>query len=560
MHVQEILEQIRSVSPHAVPVLVLSITIIFGLLIGSIRLFGLKLGVAGMLFSGIILGHVGFRLEQELLAFLKEFGLVLFVFTVGIQLGPGFFNSLKKDGIRLNGMALMVILMGALIAFGGGSLLGWKPGVMAGIFTGATTNTPALGAAQQMIALSKNDPTQSSIASMAYAVSYPFAVMGIILAFVLIRLIFRIDVAEEQRRFTDQQQRQIPSSISVTMRVDNPNLAGVLVKDVPGLGGNGVILSRIRHAGQQEVTTVTSETMLQCGDVVLAIGSEEQLKRAEMILGVRVDEDLHKAPGDVICKRVLVTNKAMIGKTIADTGIARQFGVTIARVSRQDLIMTAVGSIRLQFGDMLNLVGDEASIHRAEKVVGNSVHQLNATSFASIFLGITLGVLLGLYPWNLPWVPVPLRFGLAGGPLIVAIIMGRLGRIGPLLVHMPINANTAFRELGMILFLGCVGLGAGEKFVEIAFSQQGVSWMVMGITTTMLPLLCVGIFARKRLKMNYLTICGMLSGSMTDPPALAFANKLTNSDSASLAYANVYPMTMLTRILVVQIALLFLGV
>lgn len=280
-------------------------------------------------------------------------------------------------------------------------MLGWKPTVMAGIFTGATTNTPSLGAAQQMIALSKIDPAQSSIASMAYAVTYPFAVMGIILAFVLLRMMFRINVQEEQRLFTNELQSQIPSSISVTMRVDNPNLAGVMVKYVPGLGRNGVILSRIRHAGQQEVSTVTSETILQLGDVVLAIGSEDQLKRAEISVGVRVKEDLHKAPGDVICKRVIVTNKEMIGKTIADSGIARQFGVTIARVSRQDLIMTAVGSIRLQFGDMLNLVGDEASINRAEKAVGNSVHQLNATSFASIFLGITLGVLLGLYPWSL---------------------------------------------------------------------------------------------------------------------------------------------------------------
>ena len=352
MHVQILLEQIRSVSPHAVPLLVISITTVFGLLLGSIRFYGLKLGVAGMLFSGIILGHFGFLLEPELLAFLKEFGLVLFIFTVGIQLGPGFFNSLKKDGIRLNVLALTVILLGALIAFVGGTILGWKPAVMAGIFTGATTNTPSLGAAQQMIALSKTDASQSSMASMAYAVTYPFAVMGIIVAFVLLRMMFRINVAEEQQRFTDQLQSQIPSSISVTMRVDNPNLHGIMVKDVPGLGRNGVILSRVRHADQQAVKSVTSETILQLGDVVLAIGSEEQLKRAEISLGARVQEDLHKAPGDVICKRVIVTNKTMIGKTIADTGIARKYGVTIARVSRQDLIMTAVGSIRLQFGDL----------------------------------------------------------------------------------------------------------------------------------------------------------------------------------------------------------------
>ena len=299
------------------------------------------------------------------------------------------------------------------------------------------------------------------------------------------------------------------------------------------------------------------ETTLQVGDVILAVGSPEQLERATLSIGKRVDEDLRKAPGNVISKRVIVTHKEMIGKTIAATRINERFGVTVSRVSRQDMILTAMPDLKLQFGDMLNLVGEEAAIEQAGKAVGNSVHQLNETSFASIFIGITVGILFGLYPWNLPGVPVPLRLGLAGGPLIIAILMGRLGRIGPLVIYMPINANTAFRELGIIFFLACVGLGAGGKFAETAFSATGLQWMAMGAVVTTVPLMLAGFIGRKVMKINYLTLSGVLAGSMTDPPALAFSTKLTNSDYPSLAYANVYPLTMLLRILVAQIAVLW---
>ncbi len=288
------------------------------------------------------------------------------------------------------------------------------------------------------------------------------------------------------------------------------------------------------------------------------MGTPEQLERATLSIGRRVDEDLRKAPGNVTSKRVIVTHKDMIGKTIAATRISERFGVTVSRVSRQDMILTAMPDLKLQFGDMLNLVGEEAAIGQAADVLGNSVHQLNETSFASIFIGITVGILFGLYPWNLPGMPVPLRLGLAGGPLIIAILMGRMGRVGPLVIHMPINANTAFRELGIIFFLACVGLGAGGKFVETAFSAAGLQWMALGAVVTTVPLMLAGVIGRKMMKLNYLTLSGVLAGSMTDPPALAFSTKLTNSDYPSLAYANVYPLTMLMRILVAQIAVLWL--
>ena len=553
-----LLQSIKEISPHAEPILVISLTAILGLLLGNIRIRGMKLGVAGMLFSGLLLGHFGLTLDPHLMAFLKEFGLVLFVFTVGLQLGPGFFNSLKSDGLKLNMIAVMVVLTGAFIAFGVGHFLNWDIGVTAGILSGGTTNTPSLGAAQQAMSTVTNGSQQVNLSAMAYAVAYPFGVLGIILSMVVIRAVFRINPKSELAFLQQKMAEGVSEVQRGTFVVENANLAGEPIKNIPGLGDEGVVVSRIRHETETVTHGTTRDTVIAVGDRVLVVGSPEQLHRVELGVGRRVDEDLRKAPGLLLSKRVIVTHKEMVGKTIDDTQISQRFGVTVTRVSRQDLILTAMPNMRLQFGDMLNLVGEEAGIESAAKALGNSVRQLNETSFTSIFVGIALGILLGLYPWTLPGVPVPLRLGLAGGPLIVAILMGRVGKIGPLVIHMPINANTAFRELGIIFFLACVGLGAGAKFVETAFSAMGLQWMALGAAVTTLPLLIVGFIARKWMKMNYLTLVGVLAGSMTDPPALAFANKLAKSDYPALAYANVYPLTMLLRILVAQMAVLWL--
>lgn len=549
----ELLEQVRTISPHAEPILVLALTTILGLLIGSIRVKGLKLGVAGMLFSGLIMGHFGVSLDPHLLAFLKEFGLVLFVFTVGLQLGPGFFHSLKKDGLKFNALATAVIGMGGLIAYGGGKMLGWTPDVLAGIFSGATTNTPSLGAAQQLLA-----PPQVMISSMAYAIVYPCAVVGLILALVLLRVMFRINVQEERELLDRNIHEALPNILRRTILVEQENVNGSRIKDLPALGSNGVIISRIFHQDRNEINVARGNSRIHVGDKLLAVGPEPAMQRAVVSIGREIDEDLRKIPGPISSKRLLVTNKRVIGKNIRTLMLQERYGVTVSRVSRQDMVFAAGAEVRLQFGDMVNVVGDEASLIQAEDYLGNSVKQINETSFAAIFLGIALGVLFGLYPWHLPGIPVPLRLGLAGGPLLVAIAMGRLGRIGPLVIHMPINANNAFRELGIIFFLGCVGLGAGGNFVVTAVSTQGLRWMALGLAVTLLPILLCGAFARKVMKLNYLTICGLLAGSMTDPPALAFANKLGESDHPSLAYANVYPLAMLLRIVVAQVALLWL--
>ncbi len=555
----ELLARIKEISPHAEPILVISLTAILGLLLGNLRFRGMKLGVAGMLFSGLLLGHFGMTLEPALLAFLKEFGLVLFVFTVGLQLGPGFFSSLRADGIKLNSLAVGVVVGGAVIAFGVGHLLGWDIGVTAGVLSGGTTNTPSLGAAQQALATVAGGGPQGNLAAMAYAVAYPFGVVGIILAMVMLKMIFRIDPADEMKALQRKMAEGVAEVTRGTFVVENANLAGEEIRCIPGLGDEGVVVSRIRRAGDTEVHGANRDTVVQPGDRVLVIGTPEQLHRVELGVGPKVEEDLRKSPGALVSKRVIVTHKDMVGRTLSDTRVRQRFNVTVTRVSRQDMILTAMPNMRLQFGDMVNLVGEEAAIEQAAEALGNSVRQLNETSFASVFVGIALGIFLGLYPWNLPGLPVPLRLGLAGGPLIIAILMGRMGKLGPLVIHMPINANTAFRELGIIFFLACVGLGAGGKFVETAFSSTGLQWMALGAAVTLVPLLVAGFIGRKWLKLNYLTLVGVLAGSMTDPPALAFANKLANSDYPSLAYANVYPLTMLLRILVAQVAVLWLG-
>ena len=376
---------------------------------------------------------------------------------------------------------------------------------------------------------------------------------------VIIRLIFRIDPKKELVLLQQKMAEGVSEVRRAHLHHRKCQSRRRAIKNIPGLGDEGIVVSRIRRKSGEQTQVATRDTVVELGDVVLAVGSPEQLHRAELGVGREVDEDLRasaRAPSRPSASSS--PTRTSSAKPSPPPRSRQRFGVTVSRVSRQDMILTAMPNMRLQFGDMLNLVGEEAAIDQAAKVLGNSVRQLNETSFASIFVGITVGIFFGLYPWSLPGVPVPLRLGLAGGPLIIAILMGRIGKIGPLVIHMPINANTAFRELGIIFFLACVGLGAGGKFVETAFSATGLQWMALGAAVTTVPLLIVGIIGRKWLKLNYLTLVGVLAGSMTDPPALAFANKLANSDYPSLAYANVYPLTMLLRILVAQMAVLWL--
>ncbi|MBL9131132.1 MAG: putative transporter [Verrucomicrobiaceae bacterium] len=548
-----LLQHLHETSPVAHDLLVFSSVILAGIGIGNIRVAGIKLGVAGVMFAGLLASHFGLRPEAEVAHFLKDFGLVLFVFALGMQMGPGFFASLRKQGRVLNGYAFLLVAGGALVAGAGGWLLGMPLPAIAGLFAGATTNTPALGAAQQALASTGTAADLVTLPALSYAATYPLAIVGIIGSLILLRVFFKVDVSAEATQFLQEQGEGVEPLQRMNLRVENPNLAGVAIAEVPGILETGVVVSRHRAANETEVKAATPETRLQIGDLIMAVGPQAHLDQFRLVIGSVSAENLMKAPGDVTYRRVVLTNKRMLGKTVRELGLDHLHDVTVTRVSRGDLIFTALPDLRLQFGDMLQLVGDEESLNAATKAVGNAVHMLQETKFAAIFAGILLGVLLGLYPFHIEGLPAPVRLGLAGGPLVMAILLSHLGRLGPLIVHMPINANRALRELGIILFLANVGLLSGEKFVSTVFSTQGLQWMLLGILVTMLPLLLVGFIARKWHRLNFMSLCGLLSGGMTDPPALAFATTMARCDSPAVAYAAVYPLTMLLRIVAAQV-------
>jgi putative transport protein len=548
-----LLQQLHETSAVAHDLLVLSIVILSGIGLGNIRVAGVKLGVAGVLFTGLAAAHFGMRPAAEVTHFLKDFGLVLFVFALGMQMGPGFFASLRQQGRVLNGYAFALVAGGALVAVFGGWMFGMSPPAISGLFAGATTNTPALGAAQQALLSAHADPAHVTLPALSYAATYPLAIVGIIFSLIILRVFFKVDVSAEAELFRQEQGAGIQALQRMNICVGNTNLDGIVIADVPGVHEAGVVISRYRAASGGEVKAASPETRLHLGDVIMAVGTQAHLEQFRLVIGSVSEENLMKAPGSVTYRRVVLTNKRMLGKTVRELGLEHLHGVTVTRVSRGDLIFTALPDLRLQFGDMLQLVGDEESLNTATKALGNAVHMLQETKFAAIFAGILLGVLLGLYPFRIEGLPAPVRLGLAGGPLVMAILLSHLGRIGPMVMHMPINANRALRELGIILFLANVGLLSGEKFMTTVFSMQGLQWVLLGLVVTMLPLLAVGFVARKWHRMNFMSLCGLLSGGMTDPPALAFATSMARCDSPAIAYAAVYPLTMLLRIVAAQI-------
>lgn len=551
------LQQLRLDAPVACDLLILSIVVLAGVGLGNIRVAGIKLGVAGVLFAGLAASHFGLRPEPGTAHFLKDFGLVLFVFALGMQMGPGFFASLRRQGRLLNGYALALVVGGALVALLGGWVLDMPLPAIAGLFAGATTNTPALGAAQQALTAAHVDAAVITLPALSYAATYPLAIVGIILSLILLRVFFKIDVASEAEIFRQEQGAGVEPLQRMNLRVENANLEGVAIAHVPGIQETGVVISRHRAAGAEEVTAATPDTRLHVGDLIMAVGTQAHLDQFRLVIGSVSTENLMKAPGSITYRRVVITHKRLLGKTVRELGLDHLHNVTVTRVSRSDLIFTALPDLRLQFGDMLQLVGDEESLNNATKFVGNAVQLLQETKFAAIFTGILLGVLLGLYPCQIAGLPAPVRLGLAGGPLVMAILLSHLGRLGPMVMHMPLNANRALRELGIILFLAHVGLLSGEKFAATVFSAQGLQWVLLGILVTMLPLLVIGFIARKFHRLNFMTLCGLLSGGMTDPPALAFATTMARCDSPAIAYAAVYPLTMLLRIVAAQIMVQF---
>lgn len=549
--------EILAGQPTANAVLVLSLVAATGLMLAGLRVRGIGLGVAGVLFSGIAFGHFGFGIPHEILDFVREFGLILFVFTIGLQLGPGFFASLRKDGLRLNALALFVVLGGAALTVLAAIVA--RVGFFAafGLFCGASTNTPALGAVQQTLGImGKGTGDSAALPALAYAVSYPGGVVGIITVLLILRGIFRISPEREAEEWRAAGSEPVERA---SILVENAGLDGLTVAEIPARRELDIVISRILVANNVNVQRASDETVIHLGDCLLAVGTASNLMKFERVVGYRIEADLMHTEGNVEVRKIVVTQPRFPGRTIGELAIELRHAVTITRVRRGDVEMPAREDLRLQFGDRLHLVGTPEDLDRATALLGNSQRALQVTSFIPIYLGIALGVLAGALPFQVPGVPLPIRLGIAGGPLLLAILLSRLGRLGPLLLQMPPSANLAFRELGITLFLACVGLKAGPLFVHTVLSARGAVWFGTGIAITILPLLAVGIWARAVMKLNYMTICGLLSGSMTDPPALAFACAVSKSDAPSVSYAAVYPLAMFSRILVAQGLVLIFG-
>ncbi|EOP4020214.1 putative transporter [Escherichia coli] len=548
-------------SDIALTVSILALVAVVGLFIGNVKFRGIGLGIGGVLFGGIIVGHfvsqAGMTLSSDMLHVIQEFGLILFVYTIGIQVGPGFFASLRVSGLRLNLFAVLIVIIGGLVTAILHKLFDIPLPVVLGIFSGAVTNTPALGAGQQILRDLGTPMEMVDQMGMSYAMAYPFGICGILFTMWMLRVIFRVNVETEAQQHESSRTNGGALIKTINIRVENPNLHDLAIKDVPILNGDKIICSRLKR--EETLKVPSADTIIQLGDLLHLVGQPADLHNAQLVIGQEVDTSLSTKGTDLRVERVVVTNENVLGKRIRDLHFKERYDVVISRLNRAGVELVASGDISLQFGDILNLVGRPSAIDAVANVLGNAQQKLQQVQMLPVFIGIGLGVLLGSIPVFVPGFPAALKLGLAGGPLIMALILGRIGSIGKLYWFMPPSANLALRELGIVLFLSVVGLKSGGDFVNTLVNGEGLSWIGYGALITAVPLITVGILARMLAKMNYLTMCGMLAGSMTDPPALAFANNLhPTSGAAALSYATVYPLVMFLRIITPQLlAVLF---
>lgn len=548
-------------SDIALTVSILALVAVVGLFIGNVKFRGIGLGIGGVLFGGIIVGHfvsqAGMTLSSDMLHVIQEFGLILFVYTIGIQVGPGFFASLRVSGLRLNLFAVLIVIIGGLVTAILHKLFDIPLPVVLGIFSGAVTNTPALGAGQQILRDLGTPMEMVDQMGMSYAMAYPFGICGILFTMWMLRVIFRVNVETEAQQHESSRTNGGALIKTINIRVENPNLHDLAIKDVPILNGDKIICSRLKR--EETLKVPSPDTIIQLGDLLHLVGQPADLHNAQLVIGQEVDTSLSTKGTDLRVERVVVTNENVLGKRIRDLHFKERYDVVISRLNRAGVELVASGDISLQFGDILNLVGRPSAIDAVANVLGNAQQKLQQVQMLPVFIGIGLGVLLGSIPVFVPGFPAALKLGLAGGPLIMALILGRIGSIGKLYWFMPPSANFALRELGIVLFLSVVGLKSGGDFVNTLVNGEGLSWIGYGALITAVPLITVGILARMLAKMNYLTMCGMLAGSMTDPPALAFANNLhPTSGAAALSYATVYPLVMFLRIITPQLlAVLF---
>lgn len=537
-------------------VILLGIAGAAGAALGKIRIAGVSLGVAGVLFVGLLLGYLKLAVDPHVLEFVREFGLILFVYTLGLQIGPGFFGSLRARGLMLNGLAAAIVLLGGAIAVA--LIMSGRVALPAGVglLSGATTNTPSLAAAQQALKQVGVADSAAAVQGLAYAIAYPFGIVGIILTMLCVRRVFRVDVKAEVAAAEAAQRPARPKPTTRNFEVRNPNLVGRPLGKVPGLSSSGVVVSRFSRGGKVEVAK--PDTLLRLGDILHAVGPEEGLDELRVVVGADAGVDLKTMPGAVTNRRLIVTRSDVFGRELDEIDAFAENDVIVTRITRGGIEFTATPGFRLQFGDVLMVVGEAPRIDAVAAAVGNSNQALNSPQPIPFFLGIALGVVVGAIPLAIPGLPAPVKLGLAGGPLVVAILLSRIANTGPLVWYLPTNANHMLREVGITLFLAAVGLKSGDKFVEVLLGGDGLRWLLYGALITAVPLLVVGVLARAWKKLNYAELCGVLAGGMTDPPALAFAQQTTGSDAPAVAYATVYPLVMLLRVFSAQLIVFLL--
>ncbi len=533
----------------------LAIVGLAGLIAGKLRVGSLKLGIAGVLFVGLLVGHLGAEIDHHVLHFAKEFGLILFVYSIGIEIGPRFLSSLRNNGLQLNVFAAAIVALGLGCAFGIKYAFNLDLQVVAGLFSGAVTNTPSLGAGQSLLTEITGSEAAAQTAGMAYAIAYPFGIMGIILAMALIRIVFKIKVNKEVDEIKAESESTTGHIETVMATLTNPNLFGHTLSQLTKSIKGEFVVSRIIRNGHNLVPRGRME--LKENDSFICLCHKDELEEIELVIGHVEELKKIEVNGAVGVRHITITNRRIAGKALKDINLSAMYPANITRIFRGHSEFIPTLDSTLEFGDKVRVVGQRDKMDEVADFLGNSLRDLSHPNIAPLFIGILLGIILGSIPIMIPSLPMPAKLGLAGGPLIVALILGHFGRIGKMDFYMTPSANHYIRELGIILFLACVGLGSGGKFWDTLI-HGGYMWMLYAAIITFVPLFVIGVIARLR-KLNYLTICGVLAGSMTDPPALEFANNIAPIQAQATAYATVYPLTMFLRILGAQVLVLLLA-
>ena len=541
-------------------VLLYAIVIAVGVYLGKIKIGGISIGVTFVLFAGIAAGHIGFTAPTNILSFLQEFGLILFVFMIGLQVGPGFLESFRKGGITLNLLSTVMVVLNVIVMFACYYIFFDTSDpknlpTMVGTLYGAVTNTPGLGAANETLYSIFDKGEVPQIAS-GYACAYPLGVLGIIGATIAIKYIFGIKLEKEEEELAkEEEDNDDVKPHFMDLEVTNLYLEGKTLAQVHNFLNRDFVCSRILHDGH--VSIPNGSTIFHIGDKLFVVCAENDAEAIIAFIGPTINVDWKKQDEPMVSKRILVTHSSINGKTLGQMHFSSAYGVNVTRVTRLGMDLFAIPSLSLQVGDRIMVVGPEDAVNRVAAVMGNSIKRLDAPNIATIFVGVFIGILFGSIPVAIPGIPVPIKLGIAGGPLIIAILIGRYGYKVHLVTYTTTSANMMLREIGLMLFLASVGIKAGDGFLETVIQGDGVKYVYTGFLITIIPILIIGIIARKKYKFNYFTIMGMIAGTYTDPPALAYANSICSKEAPSIGYSTVYPLSMFLRIFTAQIIVLF---